>query len=55
MTLGGRRIPVRARLVTGEERDRGRAALRKVWPAYATYETRAAGRELRIFRLEPEG
>jgi len=53
VTAGGRRIPVRARLVTGEERERDVAALRRMWPAYATYETRAGGRELRVFRLEP--
>jgi deazaflavin-dependent oxidoreductase (nitroreductase family) len=53
MAVGGRRIPVRARLVTGAERERDLAALLAMWPAYATYEIRAGGRELRLFRLEP--
>lgn len=53
VTAGGRRIRVTARLVTGEERERDLAALLSMWPAYATYETRAGGRELRVFRLEP--
>jgi deazaflavin-dependent oxidoreductase (nitroreductase family) len=53
ITLGGRSIPVRARLIEGAERERLRGLLLAVWPAYATYERRAAGRHLRIFRLAP--
>lgn len=53
VTLGGRRIPVVGRLVEGEERERLRGLLLAVWPAYETYERRAAGRRLRIFRLQP--
>jgi hypothetical protein len=45
-------IPVRAVLLAGPERDRGWAALLRVWPAYRAYDARA-GRTLRIFRLEP--
>jgi deazaflavin-dependent oxidoreductase (nitroreductase family) len=52
VTLGGHDVPVRARLVEGEERERLRGMLLTVWPAYATYEMRAAGRQLRLFRLE---
>ena len=52
VTVRGREIPVRAILARGEERDRLRAELIKVWPAYATYEHRAAHRTLRIFRLD---
>ncbi len=55
VTLHGRRIPIRARLVSGDERERDFAALLSLWPAYATYQDRAGGRELRIFRLEPNG
>ncbi len=55
VTVHGRRIPVRARLVTGAERERDYAALLALWPAYATYQDRAGGRELRVFRLEPIG
>jgi deazaflavin-dependent oxidoreductase (nitroreductase family) len=53
VTLGGRSIPVRARLIEGAERERLRGLLVRVWPAYATYEQRAEGRQLRVFRLEP--
>src|SRR6266511_1024705 len=52
VTLDSEQIPVRATLVTGPDRDRLWEALRAEWPAYRTYERRAAGRELRMFRLE---
>lgn len=52
VTLRGEQIAVRARLAEGPERERLRALLLEVWPAYATYEQRASGRQLRIFRLE---
>jgi deazaflavin-dependent oxidoreductase (nitroreductase family) len=55
VTLGGRVLDVRARLVRGDERDRLRAKLLDVWPGYADYERRAGGRHLRIFRLERRG
>jgi deazaflavin-dependent oxidoreductase (nitroreductase family) len=55
VTVGGRSIPVRARLVDGVERVKLRGLLLEVWPAYATYEQRSGGRDLRIFRLEPVG
>lgn len=48
----GRRIPVRAALVPDEEREAVWAELERNWPGYRGYE-RAAGRVLRIFRLEP--
>ncbi|HEY0697805.1 MAG TPA: nitroreductase/quinone reductase family protein [Micromonospora sp.] len=51
--VSGRRVPVRAALVTGEERDRLWRLLVASWPAYQTYLTRAGGRQLRVFRLEP--
>jgi deazaflavin-dependent oxidoreductase (nitroreductase family) len=50
--VDGRRIPVRASLSSGADRDRQWALLEQVWPAYATYDRRA-GRELRVFRLTP--
>jgi deazaflavin-dependent oxidoreductase (nitroreductase family) len=53
--LGGREIPVTATLATGAERERLRRLLLEVWPAYATYERHAEGRDLRIFRLDPTG
>jgi len=49
----GRRVPVRATLVEGAERERLRQLMLERWPAYATYERRAAGRHLRLFRLDP--
>ena len=53
VTRGGRTVPVRARLLTGAERERAwRMAVRE-WPAYETYARRAAGRPLYVFRLEP--
>ncbi|GAB3801630.1 nitroreductase/quinone reductase family protein [Micromonospora zhanjiangensis] len=53
VTVKGREIPVRGRAVSGEERDRLWHMLVSEWPAYQTYLTRAGGRDLRIFRLEP--
>jgi len=52
ITLKGVDIPVRARLVAGEERARLEAKLRGIYPGYAQYERTAGGRHLRIFRLE---
>jgi deazaflavin-dependent oxidoreductase (nitroreductase family) len=51
VTLAGERIPVRAQLVTGAERDRLWRLLVAIWPAYDSYLARAAGRQLRVFRL----
>lgn len=53
VTVGGRRIPVRARLVDGAERDRLWRLLVAEWPPYETYVRRAGTRRLRVFRLEP--
>ena len=53
VTANGHTVAVRARLVDGAERLRMRELLLAVWPAYTTYEERSAGRDLRIFRLEP--
>jgi deazaflavin-dependent oxidoreductase (nitroreductase family) len=53
VTLGGRDIPVRATLATGAERDRLWKLALATWPAWNTYEKRAAGREIRVFRLAP--
>ncbi|MDG4837329.1 nitroreductase/quinone reductase family protein [Micromonospora sp. WMMD967] len=51
----GRRIPVRADLASGAERDRLWQLLVTEWPAYHTYVQRAGGREIHIFRLVPTG
>jgi deazaflavin-dependent oxidoreductase (nitroreductase family) len=53
VTVNGNTVPVRARLVAGDERARLRELLLAVWPAYTTYEDRSGGRHPRIFRLEP--
>ncbi|REK86142.1 nitroreductase family deazaflavin-dependent oxidoreductase [Streptomyces inhibens] len=47
----GRDIPVRARLLTGEERARAWRAALAFWPPYAAYQARVE-REIRLFRLE---
>ncbi|KOG52835.1 deazaflavin-dependent nitroreductase [Streptomyces griseoflavus] len=47
----GRDIPVRARLLAGEERARAWVAVLEWWPPYAAYQARVT-REIRIFRLE---
>lgn len=48
----GRRVEVTARLVPPQEREATWVLLERNWPGYRGYE-RAAGRELRIFRLTP--
>ncbi|MFJ9906779.1 nitroreductase/quinone reductase family protein [Streptomyces sp. NPDC101152] len=46
----GADIPVRARLLEGEERTAAWKALLDFWPPYATYQARVE-REIRIFRI----
>jgi deazaflavin-dependent oxidoreductase (nitroreductase family) len=53
LTVGGSALPVRARLLDGDERARQWARAVAVWPGYATYQARAAGRRIHVFRLEP--
>ncbi|MEU9099669.1 nitroreductase/quinone reductase family protein [Streptomyces sp. NPDC048361] len=48
----GRSIPVRARLLEGDERAEVWRAALDFWPPYATYQSRIE-REIRLFRLEP--
>lgn len=48
----GRKVPVRARLVEGEEREELWPRLTAMWPVYDRY-VEVSGRELRIFSLEP--
>ncbi len=52
VSVKGTEVQVRATLTAGEERERLRALLLKVWPGYTSYEKRAQGRDLRIFRLD---
>jgi deazaflavin-dependent oxidoreductase (nitroreductase family) len=53
VAVQGRVIAVRARVVTGPERDRLWRLLGRQWPAYETYARRAGSRDLLVFRLEP--
>ncbi|MFC0508572.1 nitroreductase/quinone reductase family protein [Micromonospora costi] len=55
VAVKGRRIPVRAEVATGTERDRLWELLVTAWPAYRAYVRRAGGREIRVFRLVPVG
>ncbi|MQY07769.1 nitroreductase family deazaflavin-dependent oxidoreductase [Actinomadura macrotermitis] len=52
VSFRGRRTPVTARLLTGEERAEVWPRLLTVWPVYDRYVERS-GRELRVFRLTP--
>jgi deazaflavin-dependent oxidoreductase (nitroreductase family) len=53
VTLGGRIIRARAAWAHGSERDRLWKLALETWPAWSTYEQRASGREIRVFRLMP--
>ncbi|MFH8609314.1 nitroreductase family deazaflavin-dependent oxidoreductase [Streptomyces sp. NPDC018029] len=48
----GADVPVRARLLTGEERAAAWEAALRFWPPYAAYQARVE-REIRLFRLVP--
>jgi deazaflavin-dependent oxidoreductase (nitroreductase family) len=52
LTLDGVAVPVKARLLDGEERTRQWARAVAVWPGYTAYEKRASGRPIHLFRLE---
>jgi deazaflavin-dependent oxidoreductase (nitroreductase family) len=51
ITVKSEELQAEAALVQGAERARLLDALVASWPAYATYQERAGGREIRIFRL----
>lgn len=53
VNVKGEEIPVRARMVTGTERDEVWSVVTKTWPAYDSYAARAEGREIRVFLLTP--
>lgn len=53
VAVRGRRMRVRARLVSGAERERLWRLLATEWPAYETYAARAPARQVHVFRLEP--
>ncbi|MFD6433527.1 nitroreductase family deazaflavin-dependent oxidoreductase [Streptomyces venezuelae] len=50
----GADVPVRARLLAGEERAEVWEAALRFWPPYAAYQSRVE-REIRLFRLERRG
>jgi deazaflavin-dependent oxidoreductase (nitroreductase family) len=52
VTLDGKDIAVRARLVTDAERARLWDKMRGIWPAYEDYKRRASSRDIRVFLLE---
>jgi deazaflavin-dependent oxidoreductase (nitroreductase family) len=54
VTVRGRTFPVRARLLTGADRESAWAVLAAHWPPYDTYAARA-DREIRVFRLQRRG
>ena len=51
----GRTVRVTGRLTSGAERQRLLDLMLSMWPAYATYQQRAANRTIKIFLLEPAG
>lgn len=52
--FGGRRVHVKAHLLSDEEKAQVWPRLLTVWPTYDSYVERS-GRNLRVFRLEPQG
>lgn len=52
ITVRGRRMPVHASLIGGDERDAAWARIEAQWPGYRAYE-RESGRVVRLFRLQP--
>lgn len=52
VAIGGRVVPVTARLLTSDERERVWERLVARWPAFDGY-ARATGREIRLFALTP--
>ncbi|HWH28788.1 MAG TPA: nitroreductase family deazaflavin-dependent oxidoreductase [Mycobacteriales bacterium] len=54
VNVRGREVPVRARLLEGEERAATWARITKVWPTYDRYVELSGGRDIRVFRLDPK-
>lgn len=52
IVVSRKQIPVRARLLKGDEREGAWTVLEAQFPGYRQYETQA-GRKIRIFRLDP--
>jgi len=52
ITVRGRRMPVRASVISDDEREAAWARIEAQWPGYRAYE-RDSGRVVRLFRLQP--
>ena len=52
VVVDGETVPVRARRATPDERSALWSRFVEMWPAYDTYETRAAKRAIKVFVLE---
>ncbi|MCP2257882.1 deazaflavin-dependent oxidoreductase, nitroreductase family [Streptoalloteichus tenebrarius] len=52
ITVGGGTVPVRATLLTGDERAEAWRVITERWPVYDTYAAKA-GRQIRVFLLTP--
>jgi deazaflavin-dependent oxidoreductase (nitroreductase family) len=52
VVAGHQTIPVRARLVSDDEKAQLWPRFVAMWPAYDTYKTRASHRNIRVFVLE---
>lgn len=53
VSFRGRRRPMKAQLLSAEEKAMVWPRLLTVWPTYDSYVERS-GRDLRVFRLEPQ-
>lgn len=54
VTFRGREVAVRARLLDGDERSATWARITRVWPTYDRYVELSGGRDIRVFRLDPQ-
>jgi deazaflavin-dependent oxidoreductase (nitroreductase family) len=52
--IRGERIPVRPRILEGEEREQAWALVNDNYNGYETYQGRAGARVIPVVRLEPE-
>ena len=53
VVVGGKELPVHARLALGTEREEIWSKFVAMWPAYNTYDKRSGDRNIRVFVLEP--
>jgi deazaflavin-dependent oxidoreductase (nitroreductase family) len=55
VTIGGRRVPMRAEVAEGSERDRLWTMACDSYTGFATYQQRAGERVIRVVALRPRG